>query len=104
MLNIGPRKIVQVTVQNPTINVGNDSYFLVQAPAGTKPKVRLTPGKSYGHLILIESALQHPFIMTDKIDPYRMELQGTITMRGADTLLLVWSGSRWVQVAYSKNS
>jgi len=103
MLSIGPRKIVQITTSSPTLNVGNDSYFLVQA-GDNKPKLRMSEGKSFGHLILIECSLGKPFVMTDKITTYRMELNKSVTMRGADTIMLVWSGSRWVQVAYSKNS
>jgi len=103
MLNIGPRIKRTVTANNPVLNIGSDSYFLVTGD-GTNPKVTLTPGREYGHLILIECALNKPFRMVDNVNKHRTELSKNYTMKGADTLLLVWSGSRWVQVSYSKNS
>ena len=103
MLNIGPRIKKTVTANNPVITVGDNSYFLVTGD-GNNPKVILTAGRSYGQLLLIECALNKPFRMVDKVNKHRTELSKNYTMKGADTMLLVWSGSRWVQVSYSKNS
>ena len=101
-LSIAPRKSIQVTKSNPVITVGNNSYLSVRGD-GNNPKVILTKGKEYGHLLLIESALGLPFTMVDNIKKHRTELSGNKTMKGASTLLLVWSGTRWVQISYSKN-
>jgi len=103
MLNIGPRIKRTVTAANPVLNVGDNSYFLVTGD-GNNPKIILTPGREYGHLLLIECALQKPFRMVDNVSTHRTELTKNYTMKGSDTMLLVWSGSRWVQVSYSKNS
>ena len=102
MLNIGPRKSVLVTKANPVINVGNDSYLSVRGD-GNNPRVILTPGRSNGHLLLIECSLNKPFTMVDNASKNRTELSKNYTMKGADTLLLVWSGLRWVQVSFSSN-
>ncbi len=103
MLTIAPRKSIQVTKDKPTITVGDNSYLSVRGD-GTNPKVILTRGKENGHLLLIECSLGLPFTMVDNVNKHRTELSGNHQMKGADTLLLVWSGSRWVQVSYSKNS
>lgn len=103
MLSIAPRKSVQVTKNNPTINVGDNSYLSVRGD-GTNPKVILTRGKENGHLLLIECSLNFGFRMVDNISKHRTELSSNHTMKGGDTLLLVWSGTRWVQVSFSKNS
>ena len=101
-LSIAPRKSVQVTKAKPTITVGDNSYLSVRGD-GTNPKVILTRGKENGHILLIESALGLAFTMVDNVPKHRTELSGNITMKGPSTLLLVWSGSRWVQISYSKN-
>src|SRR6188474_1974805 len=101
MLSIGPRKSVKVTKTNRTITVGDSSYLSVRGD-GNNPRVILTRGKENGHLLLIESALGLPFTMVDNVPTHRTELSGTRTMKGADELLLVWSGLRWVQVSFSK--
>ncbi len=102
MLTIAPRKSVQVTKNKQTITVDDNSYLSVRGD-GTNPKVILTRGRENGHLLLIESAFGHPFTMVDNVNKHRTELSGNHKMKGADTLLLVWSGTRWVQVSYSKN-
>ncbi len=102
MLTIAPRKSVLVTKDKPTITVGDNSFLSVRGD-GTNPKVILTRGKENGHLLLIESAMGLPFTMVDNIKKHRTELSGKHQMKGGDTLLLVWSGTRWVQVSYSKN-
>ena len=103
MFTIAPRKSIQVTKANPTINVGSDSYLSVRGD-GNNPKVILSRGKENGHILLIESALGKSFTMMDNVPIHRTELSGKHKMKGADTLLLVWSGSRWVELSYSKNS
>src|SRR5829696_3206078 len=102
MLSIGPRRSVQVTKTQFTITVGDNSYLSVRGD-GTNPKVILTRGRENGHILLIESALGLAFTMVDNVAKHRTELSGNITMKGPSTLLLVWSGSRWVQISYSKN-
>jgi len=102
MLSIGPRKSVQVTKTNRTITVGDNSYLSVRGD-GTNPRVILTRGRENGHLLLIECSLGLPFTMVDNVPVHRTELSATRTMKGADELLLVWSGLRWVQVSFSKN-
>lgn len=103
MLTIAPRKSILVTKVKPTITVADNSYLSVRSD-GTNPKVILTKGRENGHLLLIESALGLPFTMVDNVSMHRTELSSNHTMKGADTLLLVWSGTRWVQVSFSKNS
>ena len=103
MLSIAPRKSIQVTKNNPTIDVGYNSYLSVRGD-GNNPKVILSRGKENGHILLIESALGLPFTMVDNVNKHRTELSGNHKMNGADTLLLVWSGTRWVQVSFSRNS
>ena len=102
LLSLAPRKSVQVTKSKPTITVGNNSYLSVRGD-GNNPKVILTRGKENCHILLIESALGLPFTMVDNVPKHRTELSGNITMKGASTLLLVWSGTRWVQISYAKN-
>ena len=101
-LSIAPRKSIQVTKAKPTITVGDNSYLLVRGD-GNNPKVILTRGKEYGHILLIECAMGLPFTMVDNVAKHRTDLQSNITMKGPSTLLLVWSGTRWVQISYSKN-
>lgn len=103
MISIAPRKSVQVTKNNPVINVGDNSYFSVRGD-GNNPKVILTRGRENGHLLLIEASLHFGFRMVDNISVHRTELSKNYSMKSGDTLLLVWSGTRWVQVSYSKNS
>ncbi len=100
-LSIGPRKSVTVTKAKPTITVGTNSYFSVSGD-GTNPKVKLTAGKENGHILLIECSLAPGFIMVDHID-HKTSLAGNRTMKGGDTMLLVYSGLRWVEISYSKN-
>jgi hypothetical protein len=100
--SIAPRKSIQVTKANPTITVGDNSYLSVRGD-GNNPKVILTRGKENGHILLIESAVGLPFRMVDNVKNHRTELNANYTMKGASTLLLVWSGTRWVQISYSKN-
>ena len=102
LLSLAPRKSIQVTKAKPTIIVGDNSYLSVRGD-GTNPKVILTKGRENGHLLLIESALGLPFTMVDNVATHRTELSGNITMKGASTLLLIWSGLRWVQISHSKN-
>ena len=99
--SIGPRISVKVTKAKPTINIGQHSYFSVSGD-GTNPKVKLTAGMENGHMVLIECSLAQGFIMVDHID-HKTSLAGNRTMKGGDTMLLVYSGSRWVEVSYSKN-
>lgn len=101
-LSLAPRVSVQVTKAKPTITVGNNSYLSVRGD-GNNPRVILTKGKENGHILLIESALGLAFTMVDNVPKHRTELNGNYTMKGASTLLLVWSGTRWVQISYSKN-
>jgi hypothetical protein len=104
MLSIGPRRSVQVTKTTPTLNVGDSSYLSVRGD-GNNPKIILSRGKENGHLLLIESALGLPFTVVDNVPTHRTELSVTSRkMKGADELLLVWSGTRWVEISYSKNS
>ncbi|HMK03417.1 MAG TPA: hypothetical protein VK489_04470 [Ferruginibacter sp.] len=103
MLSIAPRKSIQVTKAKPTITVGDNSYLSVRGD-GTNPKVKLTAGRANGHILLIESAIGLAFTMVDNVSLHKTELSGNHKMVGADTLLLVWSGSRWVQISFSKNS
>src|SRR6266498_2326716 len=103
LLSIAPRKSVQVTKIKRTITVGDNSYLSVRGD-GTNPQVILTRGKENGHILLIESAIGLKFTMVDNISVNKTELSGNHVMKGADTLLLVWSGSRWVQISFSKNS
>ncbi len=42
--------------------------------------------------------------MVDNLPIHRTELSATRKMKGGDEMLLVWSGTRWVQVSFSKNS
>ena len=102
MLSIGPRVKVQVTKTNRTITVGDNSYLLVRGD-GTSPRVILTRGREDGHLLLIECALQPGFTMVDNVPIHRTELSTTRKMKGGDELLLVWSGTRWVQVSFVRN-
>ncbi|GEM_PF-1262151 len=103
MLSIGPRRSVQVTKTQFTITVGDSSYLSVRGD-GTNPKVILTRGKENGHLLLIESAIGLPFTMVDNVPTHRTELgAASRKMKGSDELLLVWSGTRWVEVSFSKN-
>jgi|SRR6185503_20773323 len=101
-LSIAPRKSIQVTQSKPTVTVGDNSYLSLRGD-GTNPKVILTRGRENGHILLIESAVGHAFTMVDNVPKHRTELSGNITMKGASTLLLVWSGTRWVQISHSKN-
>jgi len=101
-LSIAPRKSIQVTKAKPTITVGDNSYLSVRGD-GNNPKVILTRGKENGHMLLIESANGLPFRMVDDWQKNKTQLNGNFTMKGSSTLLLVWSGLRWVQVSYSKN-
>jgi hypothetical protein len=103
MLSIGPRKGVKVTKTNRTITVGDSSYLSVSGD-GTNPRVVLTRGKENGHLLLIECSLALGFTMVDNLPIHRTELSATRKMKGGDEMLLVWSGTRWVQVSFSKNS
>jgi hypothetical protein len=104
MLSIGPRRSVQVTKTSPSINVGDSSYLSVRGD-GNNPKVILSRGKENGHLLLIESALGLPFTMVDNVNTHRTELGASSRkMKGADELLLVWSGTRWVEISFAKNS
>ena len=102
MLSIGPRRSVKVTKTKTTIEVKDSSYLSVQGD-GTWPKVTLTPGLENGHLLLIEASMHYGFTMVDKLTPHRTLLSGTKKMASGDTMLLVWSGTRWVQMSYSKN-
>lgn len=101
-LSIAPRKSIQVTKAKPTITVGDNSYLSVRGD-GNNPKVILTRGKENGHILLIESAMGLPFTMVDDWKKNKTQLNGNITMKGPSTLLLVWSGLRWVQISYFKN-
>ena len=101
-LSIAPRKSIQVTKAKPTITVGDNSYLSVRGD-GNNPKVILSRGKENGHILLIESAMGLPFTMVDNVPKHRTELNGNIKMNGPSTLLLVWSGTRWVQISYSRN-
>lgn len=101
-LSIAPRKSIQVTKEKRTITVGENSYLSVRGD-GNNPKVILTKGKENGHMLLIESANGLAFRMVDNVKTHRTELNANYTMKGASTLLLVWSGQRWVQISYSKN-
>lgn len=103
MLSIGPRKSVKVTKTNRTITVGDSSYLSVSGD-GTNPRVILTRGKENGHLLLIECSLALGFTMVDNLPIHHTELSATRKMKGGDEMLLVWSGTRWVQVSFSKNS
>ena len=103
MLSIGPRKSVTVTKTNRTITVGDSSYLSVSGD-GTNPRVVLTRGRENGHLLLIECLLALGFTMVDNLPIHHTELSATRKMKGGDEMLLVWSGSRWVQVSFSKNS
>ena len=103
MLSIGPRKSVHVTKTNRTITVGDNSYLSVSGD-GANPRVILTRGKENGHLLLIECSLALGFTMVDNVSTHRTELSATRKMKGGDEMLLVWSGLRWVQVSFSKNS
>ena len=103
MLSIAPRKSVAVTNNNPTITVGDNSYLSVRGD-GSNPKVILTRGKENGHLLLIECSLNFGFRVIDNVSKHRTELSASRSMKGGDTLLLVWSGTRWVQISFSKNS
>lgn len=104
MLSLGPRKSVSVTQSNPHINVGTNSHLSVSGD-GTNPKIILSKrtNKDFGQLLLIECSLTYGFTVVNKYETYHTDLSKTHTMKGGDTLLLVWSG-RWVEISFCKNS
>ncbi len=85
---------------NTFVDVGNNSYVHINCNQSGTPTITISNGLTNGHILIIEAAPAFAFTIADAGNT---ELSASHTLNGADILMLMWSGTRWLEVNFSSN-
>ncbi|MFM2394223.1 MAG: hypothetical protein RLZZ546_2205 [Bacteroidota bacterium] len=95
------RHLVSINTSNTFVDVSGKSYILIQCTDPNTPIIYLGNGAVNGQILILESAIQQPYILDNTQS--NLTLSGNFTMNGSDTIMLIWSGTRWVEISRSNN-
>jgi hypothetical protein len=98
------RAAVTTVFSGTTITVGDRSYIsIINGTASAFPQFYLTNGINPGQILILQgdqTNARYVYIT----DGSNVNVNGTMTLAKEDTLTLIWSGSKWVEMCRSQNA
>lgn len=88
------------TTATYTINVGNSSYIRTTTPFGGTTAT-ISNGLKIGQYLIIENA--GPYLLTLNDGAANFNIAGNALLYTADTITLIWNGTKWLELSRSDN-